>query len=816
MPNSNFNKFFISIVAPSILAIVLFVISFFVIIIPQFEKSMMDQKKEMIRELTNSAWSIMQEQNASFIQGKISLDSAQVLASHQIELMRYGIERKDYFWIIDSTPVMIMHPYRKELNGSDLSTFTDSHEKKLFVDATNIIKKSGQGFIDYYWQWKDDTSRVVPKISYVKVYEPWQWIIGTGIYLEDVREEIATLKNRLLAISSIIILIIVIALVYIVRQSLNIENKRKAAEMKLILSRQKYKALVQASTEGTLMLVEGKVIFNNLKFAQLVGNEANDFIGANFNDLFSVKWEELSKQITDPNKTISTETDLIISSKQKKSIILSVSRVEHSKQQAFILVVKDISRKVQLEKSAKKLSDELHSSLLLMNQPIKQFVQSFISCALNTPVMEAANQMSQKNQKVIFVKQQNEVIGTVNESDLKNRVIATNISNTTPISQVMSSPVMYINEDSLLFEAVLLFKRKRVSHLLVKDSSGSISGVISNQEVLEMQRNSVTYLIQEIETSFRIDELEQIYNRVPVLVNSIIPNSDNAQSTTRIITSVADAITKRVIDLAIDNVGTPPCKFAFVAMGSEGRMEQTLKTDQDNALIFEDTENNNNFKNYFLELAETVNNNLHKIGYQYCDGGIMAMNPIWCLPLSGWKKQFSKWSQSPDPKSVLDSSIFFDLRFIYGEQTFVDELHEHIFSEITGNTLFFYHMANGVLSYKPSISSDDIHLKKVILPIVGFMRIYALKNQLKSTNTLERLLEIEQLKIITNKQSNDLIQIYNFLMQKRLKLQAEAILQNEQPDNIVNNDDLSEIDKNTLKKAMHEIGVLQLKLRQDF
>lgn len=815
MPNRNINKFFLSIIAPSILAIMLFIISFFAIIIPQFEKGMMTQKKKMIRELTNSAWSIMQEQNQNYQNGVITLDSAKHLASHQIELMRYGIDRKDYFWIIDAIPTMIMHPYRKELNGCNLTSFTDSHEKKLFVDASEVVKTKGEGFVNYYWQWKDDTSRIVPKLSYVKGFKPWNWIIGTGIYLDDVKTEIASLKNRLLTISSIIVLIIALTLFYIIKQSLSIENKRKAAENKLILSKQKYKTLVQASTEGTLMFINGKVVFNNLKFAQLIGRKDEDITGTDFNSLFATDWNSLIALITDPKKTITTETELL-STNQNKEIIISVSRVEHSKQEAYIVVTRDISKKIQLEKSTKLITDEIQGSLLLMNQPIKQFVHDFITCTPDTTIQKASEQMLLKNQKVIFISQNNNIMGAVNDADIRKRAVAANLNTKQAISSIMSSPVIYISSNSLLYEAVLLFKRKRISHLLIKDKQNNTVGAISNQDVLEMQRNSVTYLIQEIESSYQIEELKKIYNRLAVIVNTIITNSDNAERTTHIITSVADAITKRVIELAVDKIGIPPCKFAFMAMGSEGRMEQTLKTDQDNALIYEDTENNYKNKEYFLSLAEYINKNLHKIGYNFCKGEIMAMNPNWCMPLSEWKKQFSFWVQNPDPKSILDSSIFFDLRHIFGDAELINKIQELILSETNANTLFFHYMADAIINYKPSINDNSINFKKVLLPIVGFFRIYSLKHQLVATNTIDRLEQLKQMNVINAKQANELIQIYNFLMQKRLKKQSESILNNEHPNNLLQASQLSVIDKNTLKKALNEINTLQLKLRQEF
>jgi signal-transduction protein with cAMP-binding, CBS, and nucleotidyltransferase domain len=350
----------------------------------------------------------------------------------------------------------------------------------------------------------------------------------------------------------------------------------------------------------------------------------------------------------------------------------------------------------------------------------------------------------------------------------------------------------------------------------VNNNQNQVIGTISNQDALEMQRNSVSYLIQEIECSHQIDELKQIYHRVPVLVNAILANSDNAQNTTRIITSVADAITVRVIELAIENNNTPPCKFAFMAMGSEGRMEQTLTTDQDNAIVFEDTSNNNEHQLYFLNLAATINKNLNTIGYNYCKGEVMAMNKKWCQPISEWKKHFSNWIQSPDPQNILDSSIFFDFRHIFGEHQLIDELLNHVNHETHENGLFFYHMTHSIVQFKVPAIGDTIDLKKAILPLIGFMRTQALFHKLNTTNTLDRLTLLFEQAQVKKERHKELLQIYNFIMQVRIKNQALALLNNESPENSINSNSLSAIERSNLKNALAEIHQLQLQLSLQF
>ncbi|MCK5467475.1 MAG: cache domain-containing protein, partial [Cyclobacteriaceae bacterium] len=334
----------------------------------------MDNKKEMISELTNTAWSLLEEYDREFKSLDFSKEEAQRIAASKIARMRYGKENKDYFWIIDMHPTMIMHPYRSELMQTDLSDYQDPNGVKLFVKAVEVVEKHGEGFIDYMWQWKDDSTRTVPKLSYVRGYEPWGWIVGTGIYLEDVKDEITILKNRLLRISFLITLIITVILSFVIRQSLNIENKKKDAEDKLLLSKQKYKSLVEASTEGTLMILNQAIIFCNVKFSKLIGYDSAQILSLKFEDIFKTDWKQVISSFDDPKKSVSIETQIKCHDGTEKDVIISVSKIKYANDNGYIIITKGITQQNQIEKEAEHLSQELQTSLLLMNQPIGHFV----------------------------------------------------------------------------------------------------------------------------------------------------------------------------------------------------------------------------------------------------------------------------------------------------------------------------------------------------------------------------------------------------------------------------------------------------------
>ncbi len=221
------------IILPALLTVVLFVAAIFFIILPILESKMMDIKREMIKELTQSAWSTLATFHQKELEGLLSPDEAKRQAVLLMRNIRYGPEFKDYFWISNMEPKMIMHPYRPDLEGKDISHFTDSDGKLIFLEFIKTVKNGGAGYVDYKWQWKDNPSKIVLKISYVKKFAPWGWIIGTGIYIEDVRNEIYALTRNLFFLCIGISVIIFLLSAYIIWQSVNAEKKARHHQAQL-------------------------------------------------------------------------------------------------------------------------------------------------------------------------------------------------------------------------------------------------------------------------------------------------------------------------------------------------------------------------------------------------------------------------------------------------------------------------------------------------------------------------------------------------------------------------------------------------------
>ena len=226
------------------------------------------------------------------------------MAKTRIEVLRYGREGKDYFWLQDTQPRIIMHPYREDLNGRDVSDYRDPRGVRIFVEFAEVVRKKHEGYVDYVWQWKDDPNRVAPKESYVKGFEPWGWIIGTGIYTEDVHREIALLQGRLVHVSVGISVVVALLLLYVLRQSLRLERQRSEAEESLRDSTERYRSLVEATTEGALLVLDGRCRYGNPVLLNLLGCSAQDLELLDLEDVIppggenETFWESMSAVVS--------------------------------------------------------------------------------------------------------------------------------------------------------------------------------------------------------------------------------------------------------------------------------------------------------------------------------------------------------------------------------------------------------------------------------------------------------------------------------------------------------------------------------------
>lgn len=273
-----FSSGILRIVAPVALTIVMFTASLFAFIMPQIERSMWERKQEAIRELTNSAWALLDYYHRLESSGAMSASEAKKAATLLVREMRYGDEMKDYYWINDMTPVMIVHPYRPDLDGANPTDFTDPAGKRLFVEMVQVVAADGEGYVDYMWQWKDDPGRIVPKLSFVKLFEPWGWVVGTGLYVDDVHDSIVRFQRRLALISISVLLIISLLLGYVVQQNIRMNRDRYHAVSSLQRSEERFRELVDLLPEIVFEFDnDGVLTFANKQSYEITGYTVKEY-----------------------------------------------------------------------------------------------------------------------------------------------------------------------------------------------------------------------------------------------------------------------------------------------------------------------------------------------------------------------------------------------------------------------------------------------------------------------------------------------------------------------------------------------------------
>ena len=481
-----------------------------------------------------------------------------------------------------------------------------------------------------------------------------------------------------------------------------------------------------------------------------------------------------------------------------------------------------------------KSTPHLAESLPLLNQPVAGICsRRLVACTLDLSIQKAAELMSGSAVSSIFIRGPGgEPIGIVTDNDLRTKVIGKGLNVKRPVAEIMSSPLKTVSENTLISEALMAMMQHSIKHLAVTDARERIVGVMTHQDVMAARGQSPLFIIREIATAADVDAMARIHIRLPAMVQGLIRAGTPARHINRFVTAISDAVLKRVIELTLREQGPPPVRFVFMIMGSEGRKEQTLKTDQDNAIVYEDIlpSEEASVRDYFLKLGDLVCTGLNRCGYAFCNADVMARNPKLCQPLSIWKRRFSDWIHTAEAEDLLYSSIFFDFRDGYGHTDLIGQLRGHLLESLVGWSGFFRHLTQNALLYKPPLGffrnfvveskgehRNKFDIKRAMLPIVDYARIYALKHGVGETNTLERLHQLKQKGLIPAKDYSEIEQGYSFLMQLRLLRQVGAILEDgTAPDNYINPKELSGIEQRLLKEIFIRIGNLQTRMSFDF
>jgi CBS domain-containing protein len=342
---------------------------------------------------------------------------------------------------------------------------------------------------------------------------------------------------------------------------------------------------------------------------------------------------------------------------------------------------------------------------------------------------------------------------------------------------------------------------------------------------------STASLCQAINQATDMDSIRVCQNQLPWLLRNMSADGADTVKMTYAITAVSDALANKIIQLALEALGRPPARFVFMIVGSQGRGEQTLKTDQDNAIIYDDAcSNNKTLHDYFIQLGQRVCKLLNQAGYAYCQGDVMANNHKWCQSLSTWKAYFSNWIHTAESQDLLQASIFFDFKGAYGDSDLIDALRRHLFEQLNSWPGFFRHLAENAVTFDPPrrcfhnfrLKStrrrrETVDIKQAMMPIVDIARIYALCHHIQETNTWRRLHHLRLKEVLSRKEANELATAYRVLMQLRLSHQVNATITGEsEPNNCIDPRELTRIEQAMIKEAIRQVKRFQSKLKVEF
>ncbi len=459
--------------------------------------------------------------------------------------------------------------------------------------------------------------------------------------------------------------------------------------------------------------------------------------------------------------------------------------------------------------------------------------RSPVTVAPDTPVRAALETMSKASVgSLVIAGEDRKPVGVFTRSDLLDRVVLADLPQTSPISAAMSATPFMLEEHATAYDAMLAMATNGIRHVLVTDAEGRLTGVVSERDLFALQRVGLRQIRQTIESAANVEALQQSAADVRQLAFNMLAQGVGAEQLTQFISALNDAITRRIIQLNLENHNFDGIEWAWLAFGSEGRDEQTFSTDQDNGIVFDcpDSAALEALRQRFLAFALDVNKDLDRCGFPLCKGNIMASNPQWCLSLNEWKEQFSQWIRTPQPDALLNATIFFDFRTLFGKSELADSMRRHLLSQTSTNPMFLRCMAQNALDVEPPLGKirdfitdlepdhpGKIDLKKYGSRIfVDVARIYALATGVHNTNSVQRLRLAAQRLSIRDEEINAVLEGLDFIQLLRLRHQYLEGEPGRQGDNLINPDNLNELDRRILKESFRQARKIQTRLKLDY
>lgn len=458
-------------------------------------------------------------------------------------------------------------------------------------------------------------------------------------------------------------------------------------------------------------------------------------------------------------------------------------------------------------------------------QPVS-YIKKIVTAKPTSKIKTIAKLMRSKNIGSIIIEDNNLPLGIVTDKDLRNKVATGLHTIKEPVKNVMSAPVLCYPKNLTIAQAQITMMKHKIGHLCITEDgtpNSKLIGLVSEHDMTLMKGNNPSVLMKAIKRTNSTKDLKRVREKIAILLKGYILQNIPLTHTSKIIFELNDATIKRIIERCLEKMKEePPVKFAWMSLGSQGRKEQLLQTDQDNAIVFENVpkEELETVRDYFLKLAKKVNKRLNTIGFEFCNADMMAKNPKWCLSLDEWKAQFSNWTSNTGNDEILLSSIFFDFDISYGEASLTNALSDHVLSITKTNSVFLSKLGvNALRSASPLgffrqflVESDGKHKdffdlkKRALMPLIDAGRLLTLTYQIKNiNNTAERFEKLAEL----FPENKELYLSSSYAFKAILKFRTKHGLLNNDNGRFIALEVLTKEEKMKLKRCFKTIATLQ-------
>lgn len=484
------------------------------------------------------------------------------------------------------------------------------------------------------------------------------------------------------------------------------------------------------------------------------------------------------------------------------------------------------------ERQANRKSEQPHQSALMTVRINELLNRPAVTLPANASIVQAAQLMRSEGVSCLLLTAPGtttQIAGLITDRDLRNRVLADELSPTTAVAEIMTQDLVTIAADQFVFEAMLKMLRHNLHHLPVLKQQQPV-GVIAIADIIRHESNNSLYIVSSIFRQQTVTELSQLTPAVQACFVRMVHEDANSQMIGSAMATIGRAFKQRLLELAEQQLGPPPVPYCFVALGSMARDEQLIVTDQDNAIILDDRFDPALHDAYFSQLATFVCDGLAACGYPYCSGKIMATNSRWRQPLGVWQQYFTDWIQKPSAETLLHSNIFFDLDAIYGVKQYAEVLNQLIAKQAPDSKLFLASMTRNALLRTPPLGffqdfvmdedgkqNDSLNIKRRgTAPFTDLIRVYALSLGSTQRNSYHRLQDIAKANILPKGRAADLRDAFELIAMTRIRHQAYALQQKLMPDNNVRPAALSEFERKQLKAAFQILANAQKFLKFHF